>query len=163
MALQFQFLRIHSDLRIFRMSVRSTYDMQMGKKYSQMWFMYIYMPISEWILMNWNRMANSSKNAMFLMFIQILIFSATILCLMEGDVWERGTMFPNQVDLTRDGLALSQTHYSTNNVFNITHFIVTDELYSPVRIVHFVKLTVLRLKMPFVLWFYFGFIANCLY
>ena len=41
--------------------------------------------------------------------------------------------------------------YSTNNVFNITHFIVTDELYSPVRIVHFVKLTVLRLKMPFVL------------
>ena len=60
-------------------------------------------------------MANSSKNAMFLMFIQILIFSATILCLMEGDVWERGTMFPNQVDLTRDGLALSQSHLTVLN------------------------------------------------
>ena len=45
--------------------------------------------------------------------------------------------------------------YSTNNVFNITHFIVTNALYSSVRIVHFingsyfVKLMVLHLKMPF--------------
>ena len=78
------------------------------------------------------------------MFIQILIFSATILCLMEGDVWEQGTMFPNQVDLTRDGLALSQTHYSkAHNVFNTTHFNVTNALYSTVRIEQFLNAAIL--------------------
>ena len=59
--------------------------------------------------------------------------------------------------------------YSTHNVFYTTHFIVTNALYSTVRIVHFlncsyfVKLTVLRLKMPFDFLSYFGFLANCLF
>ena len=45
--------------------------------------------------------------------------------------------------------------YSTHNVFNTTHFNVTNVLYSTVRTdnffncSNFVKLTVLRLKMPF--------------
>ena len=42
MALRFQFIRIRSDLRIFRICMRSTYDTQMEKKYSQMRFMNIY-------------------------------------------------------------------------------------------------------------------------
>ena len=83
---------------------------------------------------------------MFLMFIKIPIFSATILCLMEGDVWERGTMFPNQVDLTRERwtcIVPNTLLYSTHNIFYTTHFIVTNALYSTVRIVYFLMSAIL--------------------
>ena len=66
-------------------------------------------------------------------------------------------MFPNQVDLTRDGLALSQTHYSTAHIMFLTQHISMSQTCCTVQYVqiiffncsNFVKLTVLRLKMPF--------------